>query len=198
MKIISKIKLIIVLLILAIFIPGCVSTRLTSFADPKYEKIEFKSICINFEEQGLVKKKDAEMIFSFVLRKGLPTLQTLTATNIFLPTREYTKNEIYSTLKEKGCDGYLVVELKGESHEITSGTPYVNSKGHIFGGGSESTQTRSYNIFLYDVNTGDCVWTAGSEMKGSDTWTDFDNFVSAMAKKVRQTLIMQRYISNKA
>jgi outer membrane lipoprotein SlyB len=178
-------------ILLLVSLAGCASTTLTgSWADPKYTSGEFKKIMV----VGVAKREAVRNIFedAFVTRLREHSSDGIQSRTLGLGDGQIDKETLAAKLTELGCDGVLVTRFIDQKTEQTYYPPsgyavpsayYGGYYGYYSGayamayspGYTVESTTVSLETTLYDVRTGELVWTGLTDTIVSDDVTSQAN-----------------------
>jgi len=136
------------------------------------------------------------------------------ANEIFLPTREYSGEQILKILKEKNIEALLFVKFLDsyssktyvpESYSTTGhyeATPFVNkpleykSETKKYGGYYISKPRLVFDIELYEVATGRKVYVSRTHTAGN-AYVSFNGMINSLTKKTIKDLIEKNLINKR-
>ena len=193
---------------LALSITSCRTTQIKAFTDPDYTNFTIRKFVIEADSEGAKQ----------VIKDRLSSLDVeyTFANELFLPTRQYTKDDIANIILKQGYDSYLYIGIgkTAYSSNVTSyqtntqttytqnTNPYTPNYGGINATGTSTTTPMTSHksrtkaeAKLYDVRTGRVIWVAnldseaGGKLYMNESGTDFD-----IAKKVVASLIAKGHL----
>ncbi len=187
------------------FLCGCATTNVKSFLDPDFSLRKINTILIWSNET--VEK-------AFIKRLKDTHTEGFMASEIFLPTREYSGEQILKILKEKNIDTVLFVKFLDsyssqtyvpESYSTTGhyeATPFVNkplvykSETTKYGGYYISKPRLVFDIELDDVTTKRKIYVSRTHTKGN-AYVSFDGMINSLTKKTIKDLIEKNLINKR-
>jgi hypothetical protein len=168
MKPLHTLRLLAVLLVLPLATTACVTTQVNGYTDNSFRGHKVKRIA--------VRAANANFAFAQILEDDLVAefksdgIQATSFLAMFPPTRDLTNAQVAQSLKERGFDGIMYVNLTGSDTKETTigytntGTGYVYGNTASYSGHSTAmTAIRRYTstrATLYDVVSGDKIWIA--------------------------------------
>jgi hypothetical protein len=129
-----------------------------------------------------------------VLQEKTHQLEVVRSSDLLLPTRRYSDDEVAEILRQNGCDGYLAVRPVDRS--VSRGGP-----GCVFHhadlaevivaalvAGSDDSLYQAVEVELIAVDSNRCVWKASTE---TESWgmEPYRSAMHSMAHKVANHLI---------
>jgi len=195
--------------IATLFFTSCAFTDINSFADPDFAGARYKKIMVKCEGTDMRTVKKIERLFCEKLNSSSSTA-AIADFEIFLPTREYSDDDFYSTLEKRGVDAFLILELTDKYFEEYQNPTYVSSKrvtryryGRrvttertiVTGGDISQLPNLKYRLTLYDTKTGRKAWIASSHTSGSEL-ADLSIMIESLAGKCLEELKAKGMISN--
>lgn len=176
------------LLISAVLLAGCVTTKTTGFVDPEYKESGYeisKAVIrihgVTMEETQIAEQKLSEKF-------NAHGVETIKFTDIVPPTRDYTPEKTADLIRESGADSLFSIYIGKDTvesyvpaiyHPGTS-TSYVNTignyayvntytaPGYTTGGYSVSEPIMASLSSLIDLDKGRVVWKAEGEASGNE------------------------------
>jgi len=186
-------KFVISLLIFVILLLGCAWTKITSFKDPDFSNTNFSKILIIVPFSDLELRQTTEKEFQDALySKGITAI---TSIELFPPTREFSPDEILNLLRKFNIDGILFIASEDYWTSPTYTPESRSTKGSASLIGnliSYSVSARKYRsnylskshitfeLRLYDVNTGRTAWIAKSNTR-KNAFADFNRMMTSLA-----------------
>ncbi len=200
-------------LLCSILLVGCASTKMTSFKDPDYQKVEFKKILIvaNTNDLGNRQKLESKMVEEFS-DIGVFALESF---RLFPPTRDLTDDEKVELLLNSNIDAFISISV-GESGEKevyipkTSTTTETKGKVNVYGNTAtykeESTTTNQggytvtkpwaeFETKLFDVSNGRMVWIATS-FTGGNAFANKNTVINSYCDKTVNMLLEEKLVVN--
>lgn len=183
------------LLLVILSLTGCVHTRISTFNDPAPAPGPYHRIAVDYLDGSLFNKKKVEQIVATALEDRTNQLEVVLSCDILPPTRSHTDQEIADLLQEKGCDGYLSLQVIDRvikeqlpfGLSVTRPAEQRDLNKSILGEGSE-TLSQEIEIKLINLADKRCVWIASS-MTDSYGMNKFKTAIRSMARKVASQLI---------
>jgi hypothetical protein len=193
---------------------GCVTTQVKGYTDSKYRGAIIGSVAVlaNSQDVGLSEAIESGLESS-LKQYGVRTVRSQT---ILPPTRAYTEQEIRDSLTGNGIAALLIVNIAGSETSsetigyntfgtataTTYGSAYATGYNSAYYSGSTgitgSSQTYAVKRFdrntiasstLYDVQTGDVMWTSNSETKaGGALYMSDDTTGGDLAESIVKSL----------
>jgi len=201
-------KFVISLLIFVILLLGCAWTNMTSFKDPDFSNTNFSKILIiapfsDLELRQTTEKKFQDALYS----KGITAV---TSIKLFPPTREYSSDEILNRLLRFNIDGVLFIAFedywtsqnytpksrstKG-STSLIGNLIFFSESAHKYRVNYISKSHLTFELRLFDVNTGRTAWIAKSNTK-RNAFADFNKMMTSLAISTTNQLKKDGLINN--
>jgi hypothetical protein len=175
---------------------GCVSTDLKAFRDPDFAGKKYQRILVQAGFSDLNMREAAETAFVERINKhaavGIPSL------SVFMPTRNYTADELGKIFTDQRIDAMMFVILTdaytsqsyipGGSTTTGQATQSGNTINYSaqtqnYGGHYVSKPRAKYEIQLFDIPSGKKAWIATSHSRGN-AFADFGNMITSLADSV--------------
>lgn len=174
---------------LCLLLSGCISTKVNDFTDPEYKQFQAKKILVQ------VPGREFEQVFVKQASKQRLTTEVITWSSLFLPTRQYTQQQIAQTLQDKQIDAVLHIDLQREHSDAQGGGYVTNNNG--FGYSTHSIPTRetqaSAKLTLADSQVQ--VWTAEIQTDAQGAYNvQRDDTMESISLKVLEALLKKHHI----
>lgn len=174
---------------------GCVRTNLTSYSDPSLSsgyrlgKVMVFAGELPLDERAAVETKFVEQFAS-------EKVQAVRGMDVLPPTRQFTQEEVGQVVQREGVDSVLMMVGYSKSTSSTyvpptyypgnttgtvqyfGNTAYIQTytqPGYTTGGYSIRKPVYAYKLNLHDARTGQIVWTASADARGS-AFADAETF----------------------
>ena len=179
-------NLLLVVAVLTVISPSCLSTKLTgSWSEPEYEPAEMKNVLV----VAMTRNERNKQIFEVAMSErfqadSVRAIPMIAAFPFGFPTNEETKSELIEVLREMGLQYVLVmsvVDISQSSHYTYSGSMYypyaagynyyrtfdayyynVAPMTYQMGYTTTSTDVK-LECNLYDMTRNEMVWTGQTE-----------------------------------
>lgn len=194
-----------------LFLVSCASTRMTSFKDPDYQKVEFKRILIVANTNDLEdrQKLESKMVEAFS-DIGVFAMESF---RLFPPTRELNDEDKVELLLKNDIDAFISISV-GESgvDEVyvpqTSSTTKTKGEVNVYGNTArykeKSTTTyqggytlnkpwAEFETKLYDVSNGQMAWIASS-FTGGNAYANRNTVINSYCGKTVDQLLEDNLI----
>lgn len=192
-------KLILLLMVpMLIAVPVCsaVGTKISGFKDPGFADRVITKVLVQAEHDDLNYRDQVEKILVEKLKHKKINVDAVSYLELFVPTREYTPDDINQAINQNGFDSILNVKITefvlGEpptrskiSGPKTSGTAIINR-------GSPSILKCEFK--LTDQATSATIWMASSNTEANGK---FEHMVKYMADETMKALIKDKLIPKK-
>jgi len=175
-------KTVILLAVIALILAGCVSTQVDSITNPQFQGKKFNRILVNLNITNIQTVKAFEGKFSIKARETLKQTAFIPAYSVFMPGENISKEELQKRLAEKEIKSLLIVTPTNyseqqvylpqtsttQSNYYASGNQvYGQSQTYTYGGFNVSKPRITYQMKLYDVESGKLVWNATALSRGN-------------------------------
>jgi PKD repeat protein len=187
---------VILLMLIAVYLMGCASTKISTVRNPESYNTKFENILVivPFTDIGL--RRQTEEIF--VSKFNSSDMKALSSLELMPPIKDYSDQELMNILDKNKVDGILTVALKdywtSESYvpksSSTQGSAnlygnslYYRSYTQQYGGYYVSKPNVSFETRLFDRKSGQVAWLVSSTTSGN-AFADYGNLASSLAKKV--------------
>lgn len=190
------------LIILILFLSGCVTTKATGFIDPEYKKkgYQVSKVVVRIKNATLEETQIAEQMLAEKFNShGVAVVKF---TEIAPPTRNFTPKEEAKLLKKSGADSVFIIYAGNEGRGIAEtyvpltyhpgqtrsqvnvigNTSYVQTHttpGYTTGGYSVSQPVMACLVSLIDLKNGNQIWKAETISDGGSDNSFSDLIVSA-------------------
>ncbi len=188
------------------FLYACAWTTLNSIKNPEFRNKKFTKILIiaPFSDLGVRQSTEEAFKKQFELA-GIPSVPSI---ELFPPIKNYSEEEIMKILRENNIEGILVVALKRywNSKVYIPKTSSTQGSANLYGnslvfqtytresGGYYITKPRAtFEIRLYDANTGKIAWLATSFTRGN-AFADSNTLLTSLAKTTVKRLLKENIL----
>ncbi|MGQ9844450.1 MAG: hypothetical protein ACUVRK_12945 [Spirochaetota bacterium] len=199
-----KFKLIIFSMVISFLACGTFGVRVdgTSYTDPSFNKNSINKILVYANVHDYAYREEIETAFVKYIVRYKYDCTAVMSKDIIPRTREFTKEQIITILKNNGIDAVLIFSIKDSGYynqSITVNQPYRTS-GNIYRSGNNyyydattdgGPQTYNYSkpylladVDIFDVKTGIKIWTAQFDAGGNA----FANTNDALIKTITETI----------
>ncbi len=206
-------KSLLLAVIFSMVLYSCTVVDTTSEVDPDYKGKSFSKICIRANAQDLKMKKTIEETFEEVFTEY--GIEAYSGSQFFPSTREWSDEQIQTTLIDKNIDAYMLItvtderidtrinpgtvvtETKGEEKKTSSGKKVYKetSTSHVQGGSEERTYNLSFLAEIFDAKTQAKAWIATTNSsRGEWLGDNYKAMLEDYAENVVETLNKDRLI----
>lgn len=187
---------------------GCAWTDIASVKDPDYNNSKFSKILVIAPFSDLEYRQKTEQKFqNEFAQNGIAILKSI---DILPPTREFSQDEIFAQLTRYNIDGALIIAFKDywttETYvprsssttgraSVVGNTLYYNQQTYNYGGYSFIKPNMSFELRLYDVNSGRIAWIAKSNTRGN-AFADINTLINSLASETSKKMLAEGLLSN--
>lgn len=197
-------------LLLVFYIISCAWTSITSLTDPEFSNLSFRKIMVTAPFSDLEYKQSVEDNFQASLKNlGIDVVRGM---DLFLPTREYSTDEMNKILKSNGIESVLIVAFTNywssqayiPGSSSTTGTAslignsiYYSSRTRNYGGYYISKPNVTFELRLIEPFSGKTAWIGKSYTRGN-AFANFNTLISSLANRTSEKLFEEGLIVKNA
>lgn len=167
-------------ILLASLLVGCASTKMTTYKDPEFENVVYKSLVVSSNFQDLEHKAYMETKVCKELSSYEVNCQR--SIDVFPPTRKFTNEQWVQRFINSGADALVTIALTDsystQTYVLQSSTTtgnvsaygniaYYSQSTNTYGGYNISKPVEKYKITLIDGNNGQVAFMATSSTRGN-------------------------------
>ncbi len=184
-------------------VAACAHTSMTSLPSPDAAGQRYQKILVRADFADLGLRQDTEMRFAAKSVAG--QYQFVPSTQLFYPGKQYSAEQVDSTLRRYSIDAFLILQPGGTGNRTNYVPPYTTSTcttascrqvTTTTAPGTGVTYTKPWAEFsaqLYSVETGESVWFATATSKGN-AYADSGDLANSVADKTVEELLTSRLI----
>jgi hypothetical protein len=194
-----------VFVIFTSLLTGCISTDVRDFTDPEYNSYKVKKMLL------VTPNPTFDDIFISELRSKNINTEVVTSSQIFLPTRSYSKNDMSSLIASNKFDAILYIVVNGESSNsqvvsyLTNSSAQVYSTGYGSASATGTSTTTPIMAFsrdtsskaeLFDPINSQKIWVANLQTSAQGAiYVQSDDTMESISEEVINSLIKKNHIS---
>jgi hypothetical protein len=194
-----------VLVIFTLFLTGCISTDVRDFTDPEYNSYKVNKMLL------VTPSPTFDDIFINELRSNKLTTEVVTSSQLFLPTRTYSKEDMRTLIAKNQFDAILYVVVSGESSNSQVVSYLTNSSAQAYSTGYGSatatgtstttpimafTRDTSSKAELFDPVNSRKIWVANLQTSARGAvYVQSDDTMESISEEVISTLIKKKHLS---
>ena len=174
-------KKILIVILLGLFLAGCIASETQSFTDPDYKDAKFTKLIVNLNSLPVMSRMEAGKVIMARLKEA--GYDAIPLTDILPPTRTFSLDEAKELVAASGYGFLLAISVQGDTastslagiYSYSSGGASVN--GNNVRGYSNTTTTpiiaskgqTAIKFVIFDVTKGTTAWDGTVITKASGT-----------------------------
>ena len=183
---------------------ACISTQVRDFTDPEYKTFTAKTLLV------ITPSQEFDDIFLNVIHDKNINVSAKRFSDVFLPTRKYSTEEMTKIIKNKGYDAVIIITLAGEESSsqvvayMTNSSAQAYSTGYntAYASGSGLTipltahkRSTTSKAELYDPINKRKIWVADLSTKASGSlYVQNDDTMESISEEVVNTLLNKKHL----
>jgi len=200
MRITKHIPIVIFLLTLT----ACISTQVRDFTDPEYQTFTAKTLLV------VTPSQEFDDIFLSTLNDKNINISAKRFSDVFLPTRKYSTEEMTKIIKSRGYDAVIIITLAGEESSSQVVAYMTNSSAQAYSTGPNTAYASGSGITipltahkrsttskaeLYDPINKRKIWVANLNTKASGSlYVQNDDTIESISEEVINTLLNKKHL----
>ena len=191
----------------AFFYSGCVTTEVNDFTDPEYITFTSKKFLV------ITPNTAFDNILLRTLKSKNIDAEAHVFSDLFLRTRQYSKDKITEVIKANGYDSIISITIAGDDESSKVISYFTSSSAQAYSASYNSAYATGYSttipITAYNKNTTAIaelldpildrkIWIADIETKASGSAYMHDKYtMRSISEKVVTTLILKGHLKTK-
>lgn len=187
-------------IVLAVLLVGCASTKMTTYKDPEFSNVTYRSLVVSSNSQDLEHKGYMETRICQEL--SIYDVKCQRSIDVFPPTRKFTDEQWVQRFINSGADALVTIELTDSystqsyvpQSSTTTGniraygnTAHYNQTTNTYGGYNVSKPVEKYKVTLIDGRNGQVAFVATSSTRGN-AFADDEDLSNSLAVELAQQL----------
>jgi hypothetical protein len=184
---------------------GCITTEVRDFTDPNYNAYNVNKILL------ITPNPTFDDIFINELRSQQLVTNVVTSSQVFLPTRSYSPQEMTDIIAKNNIDAILHIVINNESSSSQVVGYMTNSSAQAYSTGYGTASATGYSTTtptiirkrntsskaeLFDPRTSQKIWVASLETSASGAiYVQNNDTMKSISKEVINSLIAKNHLS---
>lgn len=184
---------------------GCISTDVRDFTDPEYNSYKVNKMLL------VTPNLTFDDIFISELRSKKLNTEVVTSSQIFLPTRTYSKEDMSTLITKNKFDAILYIVVNGESSNsqvvsyLTNSSAQAYSTGYGSASATGTSTTTPIMAFsrdtsskaeLFDPVNSRKIWVANLQTSAQGAiYVQSDDTMESISEEVINSLVKKNHIS---